>query len=362
MQVDSATVEKYRQTTADLFAAIEADVTADFIMKKDLQTGYCVKFADGKCGVQIAYGETMLGDACYFYPRITRMLGDVAVMTATMSCPEIARIALFEDDGAEFVEADFLRLPTTIRNILPDEIMQEDSLVIHKAFIDACNDEKASVEQIFCRINSVANSLQLLAKKDWAGAVPMYFRFADGRIPTPQTNINDSFNLLHALCGLIVASKKSANTRLAAVISDIEKSLDAKLDWKNILIATTDNSLSAYNNLQQLWQNKMQKKYQPLLKKWLSTQLSASLFPFAGLGETPNQRATIIGVRLATIKLALTASYNIMGELADAEIVKIVQSLSRFLEHLSDSAFSLQIYAEAGWDKEARISGLLQNK
>lgn len=360
MQVDGATVAKYQKASPDLFAAIEADITGDFIMKKDAQTGFCVKFEDGKCGVQIAHGEAMLGDACFFYPRITRMFGDGAVMTATMSCPEIARIALFEDGGAEFVEVDFVRLPVEIKNVLPDEITKGDALEIHNVFIASTEDKNASVEQIFLRINSVVNSLQLLDKKDWLGAIPMYFRFADGRLPTPQKNINNPFNLLHALCGLVVASKKSPNPRLAQIISDIEKSLDAKLDWKNVLIATSDNSLEASNNLQKIWHDEMQEKYQPLLKKWLSAHLSASLFPFAGLGETMAQRATIIGVRLATLKLALTASYNINGELADADIVKIVQSLSRFLEHLASPTFSLQIYAEAGWSKEASISGLLQ--
>jgi len=41
-------------------------------------------------------------------------------------------------------------------------------------------------------------------------------------------------------------------------------------------------------------------------------------------------------------------------------VVRIIQSLSRLLDHLGDPAFSLKIYAETGWIKEARMRGLLE--
>jgi hypothetical protein len=131
------------------------------------------------------------------------------------------------------------------------------------------------------------------------------------------------------------------------------------LDWQNVLIHTNDESLSAYNNLYKLWQNELQEKYATVLKRWLAGQFSASFFPFAGLGETLAERATIIGVRFAILQLAImSASAMNKGALPKGEVVRIVQSLSRFLDHLASPVFLLQICAETGWDREPRMCGL----
>ena len=348
MQLDGATFAKYQDEKPELLAVAQIDSDGGCIMKKDPQTGYCVKFSDGKCGIQVEYGEDFLGDACALYPRITRKIGDIVVQTATMSCPEIARLALYGEDPFSFAKGAINRIPHEIKNVLPDEMTPQDALAIHEAFIAATEDENASAEHILARINSVANSLQNIAKKDWLGATPVYLRLADGRLPAPETNINDPFNLLHALCGLVVASRKSTPPRLAQTISDIETALHAKLDWQNVLIQTSDDSVQAYNNLQ-----KPQKSDSPILKKWLAAQISAAFFPFAGLGETLPEKITIIGVRFFILRLAIMSAPD------KKDIIRIVQSLSRFLDHLGSPAFFLQICAETGWDKEARMRGLL---
>ena len=372
MQINSDMLEKYKKDAPQLLAAVEPDNDGSlqnphvgfcdqkFIMLKDKQTNYCVKLEDGKCGIHKEYGEKFLGDACYFYPRITRNIGDAAVMSATMSCPEIARIALYGEQPFTLEETEFSRLPQEIKNILPEGMPPEDALAIHSDFISATQDESASAEHIFARINSVSRSLHRIEKKDWLRAAPMYFRLADGSLPQPEMNINDPFNLLHSLCGLVVASKKSIPPRLQQTITEIEQALCVTLDWQNILIQTSDASLPVYNKLYLLWKDQMQEIYSPLLKRWLAAQLSSSLYPFAGLGDSLPDRITIIGVRMAILRLALISAYSIKnGELHQDDVVRVVQSLSRFLDHLANPVFSLQIYTETGWDKESRMRGLL---
>jgi hypothetical protein len=45
---------------------------------------------------------------------------------------------------------------------------------------------------------------------------------------------------------------------------------------------------------------------------------------------------------------------------AEETVVRVVQSLSRILDHLGDPAFSLSIFTETGWITEPRMRGLLQ--
>ena len=108
------------------------------------------------------------------------------------------------------------------------------------------------------------------------------------------------------------------------------------------------------------WKKNSEKIMRPVLKKWLAAQISMASFPFAGFGENVKDRATIIGVRFATTRLALMSNMGKNGSPPDNEaVVKITQSLSRFLDHLADPKFSMLSYNEAGWSDESRIRSLL---
>lgn len=359
MQLDETMFAKYKKDAPELLDAVEASVESPFIMRKDKATGYCVKFDNGWCGIHKEKGDTFLGDACYFYPRVTRSLGDMAVMTATLSCPEITRIVLSADNPFAFDASDANRLPDTLKNYLPEALNAQDALSVHEAFLAAARDEAVTAEHIVCRLASVTRSIQLIDKKTWAQAVPFYLRNADARLLPAEQNSADPFNLLHALSGLIVASHKPMPERLSQTISTMEKMLHVMLDWQNVLIHTSDESAPAYQKMAEAW-NTSVSHYEIILKRYLEAQLAIALFPFAGLGEKLEDRITIIGVRLATVKLALMCEHAAAGATLSVDtIIRVIQSLSRFLDHLGDPAFSLEIYKETGWVKEGRLRGLL---
>jgi hypothetical protein len=364
MQVDEQTLARYKSEAPELLSAVEpgaGGADAPWIMRKDPASGHCVKFEGGLCGVHKQYGDRMLGDACHFYPRITRGLGEQVTMSGALSCPEIARLTLLGDEEAlAFAPVEIDRLPHTLKNYLPENMDANDALAVHNAFLQAAGDTQNSAEQNFARIASVSRSIERIDKKGWAQALPMYLRLADGRLPPPDIHIADPFNLLHALAGLITASKKKMSPRLQETVGEMEKALKVTLDWEQVLILTDEASLPAYRALQAGWQEKWAAHHQPLLRKYLQMQLSMALYPFAGLGGSLTDRVTLIGVRLATIRLALMCATGMHGGTFSSDTaIRIVQSLSRFMDHLGDPAFSLQIYGETGWTTEARMRGLL---
>ena len=359
MQVDEVTLARYRQQAPALLDAVEPASESPWIMRKDAATGYCVKYEGGWCGIHKQYGDSFLGDACYFYPRSTRLLGMQPVMTAALSCPEIARLALFDSTPFAFGETAIGRLPESLKNYLPDGMTAEDALAIHTAFLQA-TEEDADAEIILARLMSVNHSIERIDKKSWAQAVPFYLKHADTRLPAAEPHPTDPFNLLHALSGLIVATKKPMSERLAQTVSEMEQALAVTLDWNHVLIHTSDASANAYQLLRSRWQQE-KRHYQPILKRYVQMQLSLALYPFSGLGHTLVDRMTIIGVRLATVRLAIMAACSKHDTVMPKDtIVRIVQSLSRFMDHLGDSKFSLSIYKETGWVKENRLRGLLE--
>lgn len=359
MQLDMPTRALYQKEAPELLDAIEPAKESDFIMRKDV-SGVCVKFEDGLCGIHKNYGDRFLGDACHFYPRATRLLGTQAIMTATLSCPEVVRLMLTYEMPVALIDRDAERLPNTIKNYIPDGMSEQDALSLHQSFIAAAADKNFSAERSLLQIATVSRFLGRIDISSWPQAVGIYFKTADAMIPQPQTNINDPFNLLHALCGLMVASKKTLSDRLLHTISDIEKALHAKLDWQQVTIATQEDSLQAYQAVRALWDSEARDFCEPILKRWLQVQMSLALYPFAGLGNILEERITIIGVRMATLRLALMCAYaNDKRALAEDNVVRIIQSLARVLDHLADPTFSLNIYQETGWSQEPRMCGLL---
>jgi hypothetical protein len=95
---------------------------------------------------------------------------------------------------------------------------------------------------------------------------------------------------------------------------------------------------------------------QPVLKRYIQAQLSQALFPFSGFGQTLTERVSVIGVRLATVKLALATTADMISP---DRVVHVIQVLSRFMDHLADPTLTLRIYQETGWIREARLRALI---
>lgn len=108
------------------------------------------------------------------------------------------------------------------------------------------------------------------------------------------------------------------------------------------------------------WGREWAGHFAPIFRRWIAAQRAVALFPFGGFGETLSDRVTILGVRFATLKLALMSACQMKGGLiVEDEVVRVIQSLARFLDHLADPALSMQIYTETGWVREPRLRALV---
>ncbi len=359
MQLDPVTKAKYEKQAPELLDAVTTG-EAELIMKRDPQTDYCVKFAGGLCGIHQSYGTDFLGDACHFFPRSTRSLGDRTVMTAALSCPEVTRLALFGESGLTHREAAYDRLPWSLKNYLPEALDSEGALTVHRAFLEAAGAEDAPPERVMARLHAVATSLEMLDQASWPQAAGFYLKNADMRLAPPEPNPNDPFNLLHALAGLLSAAKPSPRPRLEQTIADMERALCVTLDPHTRAIITTPESFPAWQRLYGRWEREWATALRPVLARWLQAQLAIALYPFGGFGESPAERMAIIGVRFATVRLALTACCAAHdGIPPEQELIRVIQSLSRFLDHLADPTLSLSIYEETGWLRPARLRALV---
>ena len=93
----------------------------------------------------------------------------------------------------------------------------------------------------------------------------------------------------------------------------------------------------------------------PILKRWLQAQITMSSFPFSGFGRDLQERAVTLAIRFATLRLALMSAPS----LEQSEVIRIVQSFSRFIDHLADPELSMLAYKELGWTSLARLRGVV---
>ena len=70
-----------------------------------LDDGACVQLDHERlCALQREHGEAALPDTCALFPRVLQQAGERVEVTATLSCPEIARLSLLADDAHQLVE------------------------------------------------------------------------------------------------------------------------------------------------------------------------------------------------------------------------------------------------------------------
>ncbi len=78
---------------------------------------------DMLCRMQLKRGEEYLSDVCTTYPRVANIINGVLERSATMSCPEAARLALLNAEGIEF---DEIEESANTRNIVKTNTNTQD--------------------------------------------------------------------------------------------------------------------------------------------------------------------------------------------------------------------------------------------
>jgi lysine-N-methylase len=75
--------------------------------------------SDGLCSIQLQYGEDYLCNSCATYPRVTNSVNGVLEKSATVACPEIARIVLQQEGGITFSQYEE---DSSIRNMISNKL------------------------------------------------------------------------------------------------------------------------------------------------------------------------------------------------------------------------------------------------
>ncbi|WP_327204964.1 flagellin lysine-N-methylase [Paenibacillus sp. Leaf72] len=79
-------------------------------MQLNPNTGDCAMLDHGMCSIQLELGESYLSQTCRTYPRVINQAGNALEMTAQLSCPEVARLVLLDEQAMELVDVDLAHI------------------------------------------------------------------------------------------------------------------------------------------------------------------------------------------------------------------------------------------------------------
>lgn len=358
MQLTSDTIEKFRAQAPELLDAVTSG-EAEFIMKRDPATDYCVKFDAGWCGIHRDYGAEFLGDACHFYPRVTRSLNEQVVTSIALSCPEAARIMLYGEDPFTLGPREELRVPFSLRNYLAEGLEPTAALELHELCVAEAGNPNYSAERNAMRLMMVARALEMQPAAQWLAAAKFYFTIADSRIPAAEAHAADPAHLAQALMGLVLASAATNKPGLMGIARGLQAPLGIRIDEATSALHLEADAPQRTLQLLAQWKQ-VEQAMRPVLTRYLQAQISQAMFPLAGLGASMSERLLIIAVRLATYKLALMVEAMHHGAApTEQATVNTAYHLARFMDHLADPTLSLAIYGEVGWTRDARLAALL---
>ncbi|MEM7617134.1 MAG: flagellin lysine-N-methylase [Pseudomonadota bacterium] len=360
MQFNESHLELYKSKAPELLSAVNQE---EMIMKRDPETDYCTKFVNGLCSIHKKYGADYLGDACYLYPKSTRTMGRDITVTATLSCPEITRLALYDhSDPFGDHETEVSRIPESVKDYLPHDMKPENTKIIMDHFIKFAGNNDISTIEILRGIISASRSLAYQDKAKWPEATEFLLKTSQNRVLPAEKHITDPYKLMHSLCGLVGVAKKQNLPNLRRIIDHMLKKLQLNFNWENLTIHNQNENLTAYNEIKDIWDTQARDAIEPVLKRYIQAQLSITHFPFDGFGESLFERACVIGIRYATIRLCLMLHLQADGSLPNKnDIIHLIYNISRFQDHINDSQLSLSIYNDFGWIKEQRMAGLLES-
>ncbi len=346
MQVDETSLQKIKNAAPQLLDSIE-DGFGGKIMRKNPDTSYCVKFTpDGLCGIHKDYGEDFLGDACFFYPRIPRRINGELYMSAALSCPEIARLAL---EGNQ--DRDYYTPKTCVR--VPQILKSYDSrygISLHEAVIGrlkSCSDFQEAATfliKLSMLLEQENNTDDIISLTD-----TLELEILNEKL--------DTYRLLNTVAVLIYSLKDSpAPMRLFEVLHLAESKLKIKIDISSARIISAGGGLAQIDSLWQDWRQKHRQQFQKSLINILTAQVSQSMFPITGDNAFYSTSAIIF--KIALIQL-LAACMDQTVENPEAMLIKIVQTVSRFLDHMENTELLTAIFKDNGWTTHQRLASLI---
>lgn len=307
---------------------------AEFKLKSDSS---CPFLSENKlCTLQIKLGEKALCCTCRNYPRIFNMVNGIIEKSATLSCPQAARVALLDKNVMEFEEIEdeydehivlskkietsndasdiFIKCFWEIRIFTIDTLQNRDlrlweRLVILGMFFSKAAEKKDNIIDLINYYNSIMK---------------------DKSITDSFNNIegNDALQLL--LLNAIINERAAYginSIRYTECITDFLSGLSYRENINN------EELIDNYSKLRKNFYDDFIAEYEYILENYLVNYVFKNMFPM-GYNVDIFESYLMLVIHYSLIKtIAAGMSGYYKKEMGEGHLLKLIQSLSKANEH-----------------------------
>ncbi|MBX9726845.1 MAG: flagellin lysine-N-methylase [Rickettsiales bacterium] len=354
MPADKAQLARYEARAPELLAIIDLDAN---ILRREPTGQHCAQLCEGICSVHQKYGTELLGDACYFYPRLLHNVGGSMVMSGAASCPEMLRLIMHE--AAPFARHTAMteRLPAHRRDIVPTGWSADSVEAVIDAALASAADETQTPEASMHQLLALAQAMEKCTPENWRARWQQAMEDA----PASESKEGDSHTLYYALALTEAFGPPGVSQKLHGIMQTMEQALGCHFTRETRELQFLEGSKGVQARLWQRWNIDARTAHAPMLRRWIQAQITLTMFPFAGFRAIDfAARGAVLVQRFTTMRLALMCHVPMNGAALDEQtVLDVMQGLARFMDHLADADLTMMIHRDAGWQTPSRLYGLI---
>lgn len=382
VSIDKNTYKKYRKVSeSNLKPLLDKNVTRNrsnpssenYAKIKMDNNGCCSFLGDDKlCNILKSLGGEFLSNVCMIYPRITNIVNGVYEKSATLSCPEIARLALLNNNIMEFDETEE---PVEVKHSIKYQIDTGSIQNMNKAkryfwqlrnfTISLLQNRKYLLADRLIILGLFMKKVQEYVDGNRVHEIPALIEEYNGIIENENlqkslgnipSNLTIQMELMKEFSDQRFSTVfcKNSNSYVQCVIeflSGIKYTADAKVE------EIGERYKEAYLN----YYEPFMKGHEYILENLLVNYVFREIFPVnSPKGAFDDYMNLVIHYSLIKMLLIGMAAYN--KKLDEALIIKLVYSFSRAVEH-NRKFFgnTFKLFKESGYNTMAYMAILIKN-
>ncbi|MBU3109455.1 flagellin lysine-N-methylase [Clostridium gasigenes] len=359
IMIDKKTYKNYKKIRGKEFKklmnnAVEINPNAkcdsQFAKIKLNNKGECEFLDDNKlCIIHKELGENGLCYTCKTYPRSYNKVGNLAEISLSMSCPEVARIALLNPNKMSFenmeIKSNFKYYPTTIINeneelfwmvrIFTIDLIQNRNfkiwqrLLILGLFFEKTEDFIKNHEQD--EILSVINSFKYLLENDSIEELLNDF----------EVNSNFQLDIIKLLNDTrLISDRHFKQNTIDKFLKECIKSFNEGLQIETLQIEglqiesdITEKQYEIYKNNYTNYYAKYMDDHEYILENYFTNYIFTNIFPFQYENRDSFDEYCIMVLNYALIKTYLIGISGEHKYIDDDIVIKLINSIERTYHH-----------------------------
>lgn len=352
VDIDQKTFEAYQTITdSPLCERFQTDVkrhkgSSDpmidygrMVLKQDKR---CPFLADNDlCDIQSTHGEEALSKVCNAYPRMVNQVDGIYELSATLSCPEVARLVLLHPQSLTIEEGmiDPTRLIITHHVQTDDPSLSEHPVKHFMALRDFAMDMIRSKHYTLAERLYLLGQVQMQMLPMYAGKqvdqIPKTISDARKKILNPMTPVTlkrikaneaEQLAFLYAYTQVLDGDPQIENQTFGRLLKHALEGLllnQGIVDQANTHVYATHTKRHVMPFMQ---------AHERMFENYIVNSMFKNMYPFSEQGD-PYAGYAMLMVRLIFIKSILTGLSAYGETLTTDLVVLLIQSFSKTLDH-----------------------------